>query len=120
MSSNPSLHPPEKQRKLPKTDEILLCDPAHTLYLVDISSFIFRAFYAVRHLTTKNKEPVNAVYGVAAMLGRLAEEAKPEYLAVVYDSKEPSFRKEIYPEYKANRAAPPEELIPQFGRVEEL
>lgn len=98
---------------MPKPDQ-------NTLYLVDISSFIFRAYYAIRPLTTKSKEPVNAVYGVAQMLARLAEEAHPEFLAVVYDSKEPSFRKEMYPEYKANRTAPPDDLIPQFARIEEL
>src|SRR6185312_15721152 len=65
-------------------------------------------------------EPTNAVYGVAQMLARLADDAKPEYLAVVYDSKEPSFRKEIYPEYKAHRSEPPEDLIPQFDRIEAL
>lgn len=97
-----------------------LADPAHTLYLIDISSFIFRAYYAIRPLHTKQKEPVNAVYGVAQMLSRLADEARPEYLAVVFDSKEPSFRKEIYTEYKANRTAPPDDLIPQFGRIEQL
>src|SRR4051794_29880274 len=97
-----------------------LADPAHTLYLIDISSFIFRAYYAIRPLHTRQKEPVNAVYGVAQMLSRLADEARPEYLAVVYDSKEPSFRKEIYSEYKANRSAPPDDLIPQFGRIEQL
>jgi len=91
-----------------------------TLYLIDISSFIFRAFFAIRSLHNSAGEPTNAVYGVATMLARLAEQAQPEYLAVVYDSKEPSFRKEIYSEYKANRSAPPEELIPQFARIERL
>src|SRR6476620_1907370 len=97
-----------------------LGDPAHTLYRIDISSFIFRAFFAIRSLTSKSGEPTNAVYGVATMLARLVEEAQPQYLAVVYDSKEPSFRKEIYPEYKANRSAPPDDLIPQFARIEQL
>jgi DNA polymerase-1 len=96
------------------------CDDANVLYLIDISSFIFRAFFAIRSLKTKTGEPTNAVYGVATMLARLAEEAKPEYLAVIYDSKEASFRKEIYPEYKANRTAPPDDLVPQFARVEDL
>jgi DNA polymerase-1 len=94
--------------------------PYNTLYLVDISSFIFRAFYAVRELTAPDGTPVNAVYGVATMLGRLIDEAGPRYLAVVYDSKEPSFRKLRYPEYKANRSAPPEMLIPQFDLIEKL
>ena len=97
-----------------------LGDPAHTLYLLDISSFIFRAFFAIRSLSNRSGEPTNAVYGVATMLARLIEEAQPQYLSVVYDSKEPTFRKELYPEYKANRSAPPEDLIPQFGRIEQL
>ena len=97
-----------------------LGDPAHTLYLVDISSFIFRAFYAIRGLRNHEGLPTNAIYGVATMIARLAEEAHPEYVGVVYDSKEPSFRKEIYSDYKANRASPPEDLIPQFDKIEEL
>ena len=90
------------------------------LHLIDISSFIFRAFYAIRSLNAPNGEPVNAVYGVAAMLGRLVDEAKPEHLVVAYDSKEPSFRKELFTDYKANRSAAPEELLPQFDRIEQL
>ena len=97
-----------------------LGDSAHTLYLLDISSFIFRAFFAIRSLSNRSGEPTNAVYGVATMLARLIEEAQPQFLSVVYDSKEPTFRKELYPEYKANRSAPPEDLIPQFGRIEQL
>ncbi len=95
-------------------------DPAQTLYLLDISSFIFRAFYAIRPLTTRAGEPVNAVYGVATMIQRLVDEAKPQFMVVAYDSKEPSFRKERYAEYKANRSSPPEELLPQFDRIEQL
>lgn len=98
----------------------MFADPAHTLYLVDISSFIFRAYFAIRSLRTQKGEPTNAVFGVATMLARIADEAKPEFLAAVCDSKEPSFRKEIYPEYKSNRSAPPEDLVPQFARIEEL
>ncbi len=74
----------------------------------------------MRELTAPDGTPVNAVYGVATMLGRLIDEAGPRYLAVVYDSKEPSFRKLRYPEYKANRSAPPEMLIPQFDLIEKL
>ncbi|RYZ69902.1 MAG: hypothetical protein EOP09_06880, partial [Proteobacteria bacterium] len=77
------------------------------LYLVDISSFIFRAFYAIRHLSNRKGEPTNAIYGVATMLARIIEEAKPKYISIVYDSKEPSFRKLDYAEYKANRQEAP-------------
>lgn len=95
-------------------------DSHQTLYLIDISSFIFRAFFAIRRLTNKAGEPTNAVYGVAQMLTRLVEEARPEHMAVAYDSKEPSFRKAMYDEYKANRSAPPEDLVPQFAKIDEL
>ncbi|MCM0606865.1 MAG: DNA polymerase I [Xanthomonadaceae bacterium] len=90
------------------------------LYLVDISSFIFRAFYAIRALSNSKGIPTNAVYGVATMLQRLIEERGPSHMAVLYDSKEPSFRKTTYKEYKANRSAPPDDLIPQFDMVEKL
>ncbi len=92
----------------------------NTLFLVDVSSFIFRAFFAIRSLTNKKGEPTNAVYGVATMLAKLIETAQPKYLTIVYDSKEPSFRKEIYTEYKANRSEAPDDLIPQFDRIEDL
>ncbi|OFZ18569.1 MAG: DNA polymerase I [Bdellovibrionales bacterium GWB1_55_8] len=91
-----------------------------TLYLLDVSSFIFRAFFAIRPLHTRTGEPSNAVYGVATMLARLFDDANPEYFAVTYDSKGQSFRKELYPEYKANRSAPPDDLIPQFSRIDQL
>ena len=90
------------------------------LYLVDISSFIFRAFYAIRSLSSPSGEPTNAVYGVATMLAKLMEEVDPRHLVVVYDSKEPSFRSEMYEDYKANRTEPPDDLVPQFERIYEL
>ena len=94
------------------------------LYLIDVSSFIFRAFYAVRELNSKiTGEPVNAVYGVATMLARTLKGFDGKgvhYAAVTFDSKESSTRKEIYAEYKANRSAPPEALLPQFDRIEQL
>ncbi len=89
-----------------------------TLFLVDISSFIFRAFYAIRSLNSPAGVPVNSVYGVVTMLLKLVEEEKPGHLAIAYDSKEPSFRKQLFEAYKANRSAPPEELVPQFDLVE--
>jgi DNA polymerase-1 len=95
-------------------------DIDQTLFLVDVSSFIFRAFFAIRQLSNKKGEPTNAVYGVATMLSRLLEDARPKYLSIVYDSKEPSFRKDVYSEYKANRSAPPDDLVPQFDRIEDL
>lgn len=91
-----------------------------SLYLVDLSSFIFRAYYAVRPLSSPQGVPVNAVYGVVTMLKKLIESRKPDHLVVCGDRPEKNFRYEIYPEYKANRGAPPEDLVPQFDLIKEF
>ena len=100
-----------------QTADPRLGNPEQTLFLIDISSFIFRAFFAVRPFSTKKGEPTNATYGVATMLNKLCLDAQAHHMVVVYDSKEPSFRKQMYTEYKANRSALPDELIPQFDRI---
>lgn len=90
------------------------------IYLIDISSFIFRAFYAIRPLTSPAGLPTNAVYGVISMLIKLLKEDKPEYVVVCYDRKEPSFRKELYEAYKANRSEMPEDLVPQMPVIKKV
>jgi DNA polymerase-1 len=90
------------------------------LYLIDVSSFIFRAYYSVGHLSTVDGTPTGAVFGVANMLVALFTEYQPSHVAVAMDSKTPTFRKEIYPDYKANRPPPPEDLLVQFPLVQEL
>ncbi len=90
------------------------------LYLVDVSSMFFRAFYAVRPLNTSKGVPTNAVYGFLSMIVKLLKEIKPDYLAFCFDRPEPSFRKEIYAEYKANRSEMPEDLIPQVPYIKKL
>ncbi len=90
------------------------------LYLVDVSSMFFRAFYAVRPLNTSKGIPTNAVYGFLSMIVKLLKDIKPDYLAFCFDRPEPSFRKEIYTEYKANRSEMPEELIPQVPYIKKL
>jgi DNA polymerase-1 len=97
------------------------------LFLVDGSGYIFRAFHALPALTRKSdKLPVGAVAGFCNMLWKLLVDARntevgvtPTHFAVIFDYSSTTFRKEIYPEYKANRSAPPEELIPQFGLIRE-
>lgn len=91
-----------------------------TLYLIDGSSYIFRAYYAVRNLSTSDGLPTNAVYGFTSMLFKFIKDYKPEYLGIVFDSKGETFRTEIYPEYKANRTEPPEDLKPQFPKIFEM
>jgi DNA polymerase-1 len=90
------------------------------LIIVDISNYIFRAFYAIRPLHTPEGTPVNAVYGVLSMVHNLIVKYKPTHVLIAKDNKEPSFREEIYSDYKANRSEPPDELAPQFEIVDEL
>ena len=90
--------------------------PKH-VYLVDGSGFIFRAFHAVRPLTRSDGTPVNAVYGFTQMLMRILEDTDADCLAVIFDAARKTFRNDIYPDYKANRPPPPEELVPQFDLV---
>ena len=90
------------------------------IYLVDGSSYIYRAYYAIRHLSNSRGEATNAVYGFTNMLLGLLRDEAPERLAVVFDSKGPTFRSELYPEYKANRAAMPEDLVPQIPLIKEV
>ncbi|MCF1468877.1 DNA polymerase I [Agrobacterium vitis] len=95
------------------------------LFLVDGSGFIFRAFHALPALTRKSDGlPVGAVSGFCNMMWKLLTEARdtsvgvtPTHLAVIFDYSSKTFRKDLYPDYKANRSAPPEDLVPQFGLI---
>ncbi|MCU0664273.1 MAG: DNA polymerase, partial [Myxococcota bacterium] len=91
-----------------------------TLYLIDVSSFVFRAYYSVGHLSRSDGTPTGAVLGVANMLARLVAEEKPTHIAAAMDSRTPTFRKEIYAAYKANRPPVPEDLKVQFPLVDRL
>jgi len=95
------------------------------LYLVDGSAYLFRAYHALPPLTRKSDGlPVGAVSGFCNMLHKLMTGAKqrddsetPTHFAVIFDAKGDTFRNEIYPDYKANRDAPPDDLVPQFPLV---
>jgi DNA polymerase-1 len=89
------------------------------LLLIDGSGYIFRAFHALPMMTRNDGTPVNAVYGFTSMLMKLVDDMMPDHVAVVFDTSRQTFRSDIYPDYKANRSAPPEELIPQFALVRE-
>lgn len=90
------------------------------IYLVDMSSLFFRAFYAVRPLSSPSGVPVNAIYGLLSMIVKLFKSERPDYIVFCYDRKEPSFRKEIYADYKANRSEMPEELATQIPYMKKL
>ncbi|WP_265528246.1 DNA polymerase I [Sphingomicrobium marinum] len=97
-----------------------MADQPH-LYLVDGSSYIFRAYHQLPPITNKHGTPAGAVYGYTAMLWKLAKDLNesegPTHMAVILDKSSQSHRNEIFPEYKANRPPPPEDLVPQFPLV---
>ena len=89
------------------------------LVLIDGSGFIFRAFHALPPMTRPDGTPVNAVFGFCNMLARLLREHTGSHLAVIFDAGRHTFRTRLYPAYKAQRPAPPPELVPQFALVRE-
>jgi DNA polymerase-1 len=92
------------------------------LCLIDGTALVYRSYYAfIRSpLTNSRGEDVGAVYGFASSLLKLLEERNPDYVAVAFDTPEPTFRHEIYPEYKATREVPPDEMIGQFPLIDDL
>ncbi len=95
-------------------------NPKSCLFLIDASSYIYRAFFALPHLSNSRGLPTNAVYGFTQMLLKVIKDHQPTHLAVIFDSKAPSFRQKIYQDYKANRPAMPEELQPQIPLIKRI
>ena len=87
------------------------------VYLVDGSSYIHRAYHAIRDLSNSKGLPTNAVFGFTRMILKLSEDKRPKYLAVVLDAKGPTFRHEIYEDYKATRPPMPEDLVLQLPYI---
>jgi DNA polymerase-1 len=94
-----------------------MAGPAKRLYLIDGSSYVYRAFFALPPLTSPSGQPTNAAYGFTTMLLKLLAEAEPEHLAVVFDAPGETFRDRLYTAYKANRAAAPSDLVAQIEPV---
>ena len=88
--------------------------------MIDGQSFCYRAFYAIRELTNSKGEPTNAIYGFITMLRKLLREEKPDYIAVCFDRKEPTFRRERYEAYKAHRKPMPDDLIEQMPHIKDF
>ncbi len=93
---------------------------AKPLILVDGSSYLYRAFHAMPALVNSKGFPTGAIYGVINMLRRLITDFDPELIAVVFDSKEKTFREALYELYKANRSAMPDELVPQIKPIHDI
>jgi DNA polymerase I len=79
-----------------------MSDPK-TLYLIDGTAYIHRAYHAIRNLSNSKGLPTNATFGFTRMLIKLIEERRPEYVVMLFDMKGPTFRHRLYDDYKANR-----------------
>jgi DNA polymerase-1 len=90
------------------------------IFLIDGNSFVYRAFFATPHLSNSKGMPTNAIYAFINMMKKLLNEQKPDGLAVIFDSKVPSFRVEISQEYKATRPAMPGNLSAQFPYIKTI
>ncbi len=91
-----------------------------TIYLIDGTAYIHRAYHAIRGLTNSRGLPTNAAFGFTRMLLKMIEERSPDYAAMAFDSKGPTFRHDIYPEYKANRPPMPEDMSVQIPYIKEI
>lgn len=89
------------------------------LYLIDASSYVYRAFFALPPLSSPSGLPTNAVYGFTTMLVKLLRDLRPQYIGAVFDAPGPTFRDDLFAPYKANRPAMPDDLAAQFPLVHE-
>ena len=90
------------------------------LYLIDISSYFYRAFHALPPLSNTRGVPTNATLGVTTMLLKVLRERQPRHLALVFDAKGPTFRHNLYKEYKAHRPPMPEALVTQLPYIKKI
>ncbi len=88
--------------------------------LIDGSSYVYRAFYALPPLTSPKGEPTGAIYGFVRMIAKLLNELKPQYIAVVFDHPGKTFRHEEFKEYKATRKETPDDLKIQIPRIKQI
>jgi len=93
---------------------------SETVYLIDGSAYIYRAYHAVAPLTNSEGMPTHAVFGFLNILKRMLKDKKPQYLAVAFDMRGPVFRHEMYAAYKANRPPMPDDLAVQIPYIKEL
>ncbi|MFN7133139.1 MAG: 5'-3' exonuclease H3TH domain-containing protein, partial [Myxococcales bacterium] len=95
-------------------------DERPVLTLIDGSSYIFRAYHAIPHLSTSKGVATNAVYGFTLMLLKALREGNPTHVAIAFDKEARTFRQSIDPQYKANRPPPPSDLVPQFALIRDV
>jgi DNA polymerase-1 len=96
-----------------------MADPKK-IFLIDGSAFLYRAFHAIRSLSTSKGHPTNATFGFTRILLKLLKDNSPEYAVVMFDVKGPTFRHKMYDQYKANRPPMPEELATQIPDIKRI
>jgi DNA polymerase I len=92
-------------------------DTQKKLYLIDGSAYLYRAYHAIRSLSNAAGFPTNAIFGFTRMLLKLMEERAPQHIGMFFDAKGPTFRHELYADYKANRPPMPDDLAMQIPPV---
>lgn len=90
------------------------------LFLIDGNSFCYRAYYAIRSLSSSKGQPTNAIYGFITMLGRIIKEESPDMLAVAFDLKGPTFRHKKFEDYKKHRKPMPDDLVSQLPYIKQV
>ncbi|MBF0187514.1 MAG: DNA polymerase I [Magnetococcales bacterium] len=90
------------------------------LFLIDGSGYLYRAFHGIRSLSRRDGFPTNAIFGFVKMVRKVIDEHHPEYLAMVFDTKGPTFRHELDPKYKQNRKPMPDDLRAQIPIIKEV
>ena len=103
-----------------KNDNGSIGEKRETVYLLDGSSYIHRAYHAIRNLSNSKGLSTNAIFGFTRMFLKLIDDTRPKYLAVILDAKGPNFRHEIYEDYKANRPPMPEDLVEQLSYIKNI
>jgi len=91
-----------------------------TIYLIDGTAYIHRAYHAIRGLANSKGLPTNAVFGFTRMLIKLMDDRNPAYVGMFFDAKGPTFRHELYPEYKANRPPMPDDMAVQIPYIKKI
>jgi DNA polymerase-1 len=94
--------------------------PLKKFFLIDGSSYFFRAFFAIRGLSTAKGLPTNAAFGFTSMLLKVMRDHKPDGVAVVFDARGPTFRHKLYGDYKANRPTMPDDLAVQIPYIKKI
>jgi len=94
--------------------------PEKTLFLIDGSAYIHRAYHAIRNLSNSKGLPTNAIFGFARILIKLMDDWAPKYSVMVFDTKGPTFRHALFKEYKATRPPMPEDLQVQIPYIKEI